>query len=55
MRHGADQTAGYTALHPGVRIKRDHVSDTCGSLRWTSSEGEKRSVGSAAEKLVQPQ
>src|SRR5271166_4749315 len=53
VRHGADQTAGYTMLHPRVRIKRDHVSDTCGNSRWTSCEGDERSVGFAAEKLVQ--
>src|SRR5664279_1115617 len=53
VRHGADQTAGYASRHPRVRIQCDDIPDSRGSLRRASADRKKRSIHTAAEKLVQ--
>jgi hypothetical protein len=45
------RTAGYTALHPRVRIKRDYVSGHLRELALHVIRGGESSVGFAAEKF----
>lgn len=52
MRHGVPtRTAGYTALHPRVRIKRDYVSGHLRELALHVIRGGESSVSFAAEKF----
>src|ERR1039457_4943381 len=53
MCHGADQAARDTSRQTRVCVERDDVPHTRRSLHWTSTDRKKRSVDSAAQKLVQ--
>src|ERR1039458_5255560 len=53
MCHGTDQAARDTSRQTRVRIERNNVPHARRALRWASTDRKKRSVHSAAQKLVQ--